>query len=506
MARFMGFRAQGFGCGTVVPWGTLASRLSGARRPFALFWVLGFRDLYVQIFWLVANRWASSAGVPPCGSDGMIIAAGSQVLLLQAVHARRQARWAPSLLTSAFRVSRSKTLVGPARRNADLCCSLFPEASDTLQDVQRKNEQVRVQLSKCRWPELKRFASKGQTYSLPLRAESRDSSDLPSEATLAYLAGFFDGDGCVSNETSLSGCCLSVVQSFDQAEVLMLFRETFGGSIALERGGVGLRKPSLRWRARGQSARWAAQLLAPRSITKQRQLLLAAGWPEAQSRKEECKVELRALKEYDSAVAGQCSWEYCAGFFDAEGYIHQKLGAASLVLRVGQKHPRVLECFREFLAQSLGKDATLTKATGFVHVLGVCGLTSCKEILQHLLAAGLLCKAEQAKLALGLTPETAAQVHAELGRLTGNQAFGKRLGAAGQERARKIRAAQAQAARFRKGGQLGEASAKMGEVKVLKQEHKLLKAHLENQQLVEYLRKLQNLHHNSWHGPFACGM
>ena len=139
-------------------------------------------------------------------------------------------------------------------------------------------------------------------------------------------------------------------------------------------------------------------------------------------------------------------------------------------------------------------------------MLSVWGLTSCKQMLQHLLAAGLLCKAEQAKLALGLTPETAAQVDAELGRLTGNQAFGKRLDAAGQERARKIKATQAQAALCRKHGRLAEAEAKLNEIEVLKAEHQLLKANHENQQLLQYVGKLQSLHHNSWEGPLALGM
>ncbi|CAE7391748.1 unnamed protein product [Symbiodinium sp. CCMP2456] len=369
-----------------------------------------------------------------------------------------------------------------------------------------KNKQLRVQLIKSSWPILNFFSANGQTYSLPMRAASRDLPHLPSEPMLAYLAGFFDGDGCVSCATGLSGCYLSVAQSFDQAEVLMLFYETFGGSITLQRGGMGLQKPTLRWMACGQSARNAAQLLARRSITKRKQLLLAVEWPDEESCREECKAELRALKEYDSAVAGPCSWEYCAGFFDAEGCIQQQLGAASLVLRIAQKHPRVLECLRELLAGSLGKDAALAKVGGPAHVLRVYGLTSCKQILQHLLAAGLLRKAEQAKLVLGLTPETAAQVDAELGRFTGNQMFGKKLGAVGQERARKISVTQAQAARFGKLGRLAEAAAKLNEIEVLKAEHELLKACRENQQLVEYMRKVQSLHSNSWEGPIAHGM
>ena len=434
---------------------------------------------------------------------------GIQVLLPKAVHARRHPGWAAwwkgGLLTSAFRERGSKSLVAPTRFNADVCSVLRAEASDTLKEVQAKNKQLCIKLSKSPWPILKYFWANGQTCSLPLRAESRDLKRLPSEPVLAYLAGFFDGDGCVSCASGLSGCYLSIGQSFDQAEVLMLFYEWFRGSITLQNRGLGLWKPALQWRACGQSARNAAQLLAPHSITKQQQLLLAAEWPDASSCREERKTELRALKKYDSAVAGPCSWEYFAGFFDAEGCIQQQHGGASLVLQVKQKHPRVLECLRQFLARSLGKDATLATA-GSAHLLRVWGLTSCKEILQHLLAAGLLRKAKQAKLVLGLTTETAAQVHAELGHLTGNQMFGKRLDAAGRARARKISATRNQAARLERGGHVEQARAKFVEVEVRQREHVLLKAVHENQQLLEYMSKLRSLHDNSWGGPCACGM
>ena len=377
-----------------------------------------------------------------------------QVLLPQAVRARRHpgssAWWKGGLLTPAFWVGGSNNLAGLARFSAHVCRRLLAETSDTLQEVQGKNKQLRVQLSKTPWPILKSFSANRQTYNLPLRAES---GDLPSEPVLAYLAGFFDGDGCVSCASNLSGPVLQVSQAFDQAEVLMRLGKTFGGSIAREHGGMGLRKPKLQWRAYGQSARNAAQLLAPQSITKQKQLLLAAEWPDARSRREECQAELRALKECDSAVARPCSWEYCAGFFDAEGYIRQLNGGASLTLEVTQKHPQVLKSLREFLAEASSIEARVGKLPQHrhAHALRVGGLSDCKLVLQHLLAAGLLCKAEQAKLVLDLTPETAAQVHTELGPLTGNQMFGHRLDAAGLERARKIKCAQARAARFRQG-------------------------------------------------------
>ena len=90
--------------------------------------------------------------------------------------------------------------------------------------------------------------------------------------------------------------------------------------------------------------------------------------------------------------------------------------------------------------------------------------------------------------------------------LTGNQKFGKRLDAAGRDRARRIQSEQGKAARFGRRGQLSQARAKQAEVEVLKEKHELLKADLENQQLVEYTHKLESLHRNSWDGTFVCRM
>ena len=403
------------------------------------------------------------------------------------------------LVRAAWAVSTSFNCTAGPKDEA--CCGVPTRCADTLKELQKKNKQLRAQLSQSRWPGLKCFFSDGQIYSLPLRATKRNCSHRPAEGRLAYLAGFLDGDGCVS------GSLLKVSQSFDQAEVLMLFRKTFGGSIAYEHVGMGLSKPALQWRACGQSARRAAELLAPHSITKQKQLLLVALWHIATpEQRENLKSELRRLKDYDSAVTGPCSWEYCAGFFDAEGCITQPYAGASLVLEIVQKHPRVLKCIRSFLADTLSIRARVRKRKDNLHVLFVCGLDNCKQILQRLLDAGLLCKAKSAQLAANLTPENAMQVNTELRRLAGNQRFGKRLDAAGRQRAQKINSIRKLVARLKRKGQPAEAEAKLVEVESLKQEHDLLKAGHENQQLLEYICKLQSLHDNSWEGPLPCGM
>ena len=185
------------------------------------------------------------------------------------------------------------------RKEQDLpkCLTLSANPDDTLPEIQVKNEDLRKVLKQFPWPKLKYFLANGRNYSLPLRAESEELSHRPAKARPEYLAGFFDGDGCVSCVTGLSGCRLLVSQSCDQAEVLMLFREAFDGSIALDHGGVGLVKPSLQWRAQGDSARRAAQLLAPHSITKRKQLLIAARWPKTKSRREDRKAELAQAEE-----------------------------------------------------------------------------------------------------------------------------------------------------------------------------------------------------------------
>ncbi|CAE7938792.1 Alkbh3 [Symbiodinium sp. KB8] len=320
---------------------------------------------------------------------------------------------------------------------------------------------------------------------------------------LEYLAGFFDGDGCVSCVSGLSGCKLVVSQSYDQAEVLMLFREAFCGSIGREHRGMGLRNPKLQWIACGDSARRAARLLAPHSIAKQKQLLIAARWPDSKCCREECEAKLQALKKHDSAVTGPCSWSYFAGFFDAEGCISQSGAGASLVLDVSQKYPLVLKCLGDFLSRCLGIDARFRKARAspMLYSLRTCGMSDCKRILQRMLGAGLLCKAEQAELAQGLTKQNAAQVCAQLTCLTGNQQFGKTLNGAGHERARRIKNKQTQAAYWKRRGRLAEAENKKCEVAVLQEEHEKIGARHENQQLLQYICKLQSLHDNSWNGP-----
>ncbi|CAE7852140.1 unnamed protein product [Symbiodinium microadriaticum] len=102
-----------------------------------------------------------------------------------------------------------------------------------------------------------------------------------------------------------------------------------------------------------------------------------------------------------------------------------------------------------------------------------------------MLSAGMLGKAKQAKLALTLTPENAAQVHADLAEMVGNQSFGKKLDEAGRARARGIASLKTRKAVMD--------PRQMRELETVKLEHDTLTAQRENQLLLEYKQKIETL-------------
>ena len=382
--------------------------------------------------------------------------------------------------------------------------TLLAEPADTTEVLRTKNLKLRAGLRDLAWPKLSRFQAQGCIHQLPFQSSNcgtalTASLQTPPERRLRYLAGFFDGDGCVYCESCLSGCALTVGQSYDKADVLMMFCEMLGGSIARSVLGFGLTKPSLVWRLHGDSARLAAQLLACHSICKQRQLLLAAAWPTAKSSREACKVQMRCLKTRDSAVPANGSWEYWAGFFDAEGYVNLRRGS-TLVLNVHQKHVTVLECMQQFLHQTFGVESPIYKMqrSFALHILGT---SLCQQSLHQMLQAGLCCKASQASLCIGMTPDNASQIRSKLSEMTGTQRFGKALDEVGLKRSAKIRSKQRQERHLVRCGRMREAALMLHDIEALKVEHHLLSARYENRQLFDYIQRIQALHRDSWAGP-----
>ena len=364
-----------------------------------------------------------------------------------------------------------------------------------VQMLQQRNKLLHAKLRSMTWPLLTSFEAYGHTYGLPLRASANFSTacaEVPQMTYLRYLAGFFDGDGCCTSH-SRSSIFLSIHQSFDRAEILVLFRSVFGGGIGRGKPGRGLRKPILQWQLFGTNASNAAKLLAPHSIVKRRQLELANDSFQAQ-RRQALKPRMKALKLHDSCVVGLCTWEYLAGFFDAEGNI--SVGEGTVNLFISQKFATVLECLCRFLDSELGCNLCVRHCRACWRLEVTTTYTS-KRILQNMLQAGLVQKAKQARLALAVTPANSIHIRGLLFDLVGNQRFGKRLDHHGIERARKIRAACRRARYALRKGKQNEASATLQDVEILKSDHELQKARLENEQLQAYilnLRKLQLEH------------
>ena len=376
-----------------------------------------------------------------------------------------------------------------------LTVDVLPEAAltgDSVEILQEKNRRLRAKLDSMSWPRLTSFKAWGQTYTLPWSSKVISKPACPD---LCYLAGFFDGDGCVMAHSAWASAALQVGQSCDGAEVLMAFQAAFGGSVRRLRDGKGLGKPSMRWAVYGQEARHAAVLLAPHSIVKRRQLQMAMAGPPSQDNREDWVFELSDLKRYDSAVPDAPSWGYIAGFFDAEGSICG-VGKAAIGLSISQKHMTVLECLQRFLLSEMGINASLYSYSRY-YILGVYTTSNCKQILEALLQSGMIRKAEAAKLALSLDLANASQVRASTSKLVGNQMFGKRMDQAGRERALHIQRLRARARYAQQGGMLEKAATLLDEVEARKCKHALLKARAENCQLRDYVAKILSLHQAS---------
>ena len=383
----------------------------------------------------------------------------------------------------------------PDHRLAAASC--LASHGDSFDVVNQKNRHLRSRLASMPWTPLTSFEVAGQSYTLPWKSQQKFlDTDVRcpknQHENPEYLAGFFDGDGCVQG-SHRSGASLTVPQSVDGAEVLLQFAGTFGGRIHRLKDGLGLQKPTMCWAIYGRNARDAASCLAPCSITKRRQLEIIASWPGASACRESCAKELCSLKRYDSSIAGAVSWGYFAGFFDAEGYIEQPNGGNCLVLRIKQKHVTVLECLQSFLDCETGWHGRISKRLRGDSELIIGTTSRCKHILEKMLQAGMFRKADQAELALTLHAQNAAHVRSAMAEMVGNQMFGKRLDENGLQRAREIKAARSRAKRLRQRGLLQAADALFDELDVLKTEHALLQAQHENRQLHEYMHKIESM-------------
>ncbi|CAE8605142.1 unnamed protein product [Polarella glacialis] len=216
------------------------------------------------------------------------------------------------------------------------------------------------------------------------------------------MSGFFDGDGCVSPSGDGSGCRLLLAQSSEHGEALLLFYQVFGGSILATTRGIGSQRPAIRWSLCGQAARKAAALLSKASIyVKRAQLQIAAEWPSCKIERNKLAIRMFALKRTSQPLEGTgCSWPYVAGFFDADGHMCISADGTGVTLAFTQKYASILETIREFLGQQGYFDGIGMEHKSTMSRLAVYRSKLSHDILEHMIAAGMIVKMSAAKVVL----------------------------------------------------------------------------------------------------------
>ncbi|CAJ1359295.1 unnamed protein product [Effrenium voratum] len=351
------------------------------------------------------------------------------------------------------------------------CSAFVPRRS--ADSLQRGFQRLRALQGKLEWPRLTHFSAFGQQYQLPLSKEETRLSATTSEATIQYLSGFFDGDGCVSPQRSRGTCSLVVGQVASNAEVLMRFRDVFGGAIHRASNGQGLRRPTIKWTISGPEGQKAAAALARASIVKYEQLLIALKWPSSyESRISACQ-ELKRLKMSRLGPRDvHCTWAYVAGFFDAEGCIQLRASDAHMDLVMVQRHDDVLPKIRRFLQDVCSSELVVRRTSRGFNRLSVNARDDVIVVLQRLLSSGLLQKKDQADAALTLQHTSHRHVRDSLAAVKGNQMRYARLDFEGCERARAITAVRNRLWRLQSQGKVDKALEE--QLDKLRQEHGIL--------------------------------
>ena len=346
-------------------------------------------------------------------------------------------------------------------------------ADRSLDVLRRRIAVLKSFQSQLRWPVLDKFEAFGQTYRLPYRSTCKPEIDVPDQL-LRYLAGFFDGDGCVSSDRS---CChLSVSQSCRNAEILKLFQQTFGGGIYVDAPGQGLRRPCLKWTVTGSAANDVAAKLARNAVVKRGQLNLAACWPHEKQHQRDAKVQLASLKLQQSEPHLACSWAYVAGFFDAEGCVKTRTRRAGIMLSVTQKDRNVLSWIDNFWRADLDLASSWVLHNNGITEVSVNSGCGVHLLLRRLLSNKLLVKRPQALLGLSLGSVRYQDLRYSIQKLSGNQSRYQSLTEDGCQRSKAIENVQCSIRRRLITGREEEAAQLQNKLEALRQEHKLLNA------------------------------
>eukprot|EP00933_Yihiella_yeosuensis_P017353 TRINITY_DN14509_c0_g1_i6.p1 TRINITY_DN14509_c0_g1~~TRINITY_DN14509_c0_g1_i6.p1 ORF type:complete len:418 (+),score=45.45 TRINITY_DN14509_c0_g1_i6:40-1293(+) len=373
------------------------------------------------------------------------------------------------------------TLHSFIRRNgcrfyADGGCS--PERPQ-LERIQRRFARLKKLLDRVCWPRSHCFEALGQKYILPITFCSEQQLNRPCKNELDYLAGFFDGDGCVTAPGDHVGrCALAITQLKNRGEVLLRFQQAFGGSIICKTHGKGSQQPTVEWSIHGQGCRNAAWQLSCASAWKAEQLKIASAWPDCKRQRQELHRKLRSLKDDPICQRLDLSWPYLAGFFDADGHFSISATTGALNLTITQKHPQILECMCAFLQQagfSLGIHVLNLKEKRHF-ILTVTQHEVSKSILTMLASEGLTVKKHAAEVALSQNSSCHIETRSKLSNIVGNQARYQRLDAQGCHRAQHILRLKSRLHYYRSVENIKKTAELECQVQDAMEEHKLLKA------------------------------
>ena len=285
---------------------------------------------------------------------------------------------------------------------------------------QRRCDRLTQLQRRIRFAALETITAGGRRIALPLPAV--EAVRAPSRRELEYLAGFFDGDGCVSITRQTGAVSLSVGQNVDSADVLLHFRSVLGGGVYASKPASGSRKAMLQWKLTGVKMTTAAAALGTIPSMKQAQLLIAADGNVARANRPHVEQKLHVLKQRQHVPSqwSECLWPYFAGFFDAEGSINVDPRCTALCLELTQVNPCMLAHLLQFLHENRLRAWRLCNK-GAHFALACKSLHQCKRTLKMLLENGLHVKQKQAELAIGLTTENHLWTRDEIFSLKGWQ-------------------------------------------------------------------------------------
>lgn len=173
--------------------------------------------------------------------------------------------------------------------------------------------------------------------------------DNVTEDSRWFLGGAFDGDGCVHVTTRQLAPRLVVTQAERGLKLLHTFRDVCGGAIYAgplpknpER-----HQPTWAWCITGFAAACLAEKLAPYTLLKKRQLLMAAVFQETlrKDTKQRLATRLVELKRVPhTPIRHLLRDPYAAGFVDTDGSLR---AYPNVGIHVTQKYPAIVHAFQE---------------------------------------------------------------------------------------------------------------------------------------------------------------